>query len=681
MQRGEYCTLRVRDFGTSKVLHHCRQQVQCRQKPDREISAEYLQRSDFLAATLVSIGTYFSALSQYPTADQTTTLKRLGAFLADVKSIQLSDGSLISNLLIAYPGQWLNWILSRSYQLNDPIVWDIHYTPILPFAFFQVVVALALMVYLAALVVRLACPRAWSTNAFLFTLLVVLNFPMLKGIAKVLKYDILSTLFAAIAILHYIGYRAFGRNGVAVIAIFCGLAYLEKDTSLSITILICWLELMLIPLVVTAPRAAMAAAVRFVATFGVIILVTCVLLVPKIWLNPLQMRSIFASVPLYFVNIKPSFALLPLVVLLLTYLGLPAIRDRWPALVPTRVPAQAATILFSIVALTAAALGVSSIFFQQNVLFDPTIVGNDIDVEALRAQSIYVARPIAYSAITTMDHSAMLQHLKEFWSMARVIFYTLPEITLVMIVAAAPLFLFLAQRNQSVLDRHAAPLVLVLFFPVAMLSAFSFADLPFEPKYLVLVSLLLTIFGVYPVLVWLEDIAAPAAVAVQLTVAALMVMVALSAAPSYLRYKNVLRDRALDNAAALDMNRYIWWTWPGWGETAYPISRYVEQQVTTKPVTIAFDYWAPFYRAPGLTWVEADFAKCQSMVDLKNRLQDMKARSVDFQIISKNMSNRQWCLNTILGKLKDKAVYVDRQQGFEYGWLFRFSDVLEAFPR
>ena len=59
----------------------------------------------------------------------------------------------------------------------------------------------------------------------------------------------------------------------------------------------------------------------------------------------------------------------------------------------------------------------------------------------------------------------------------------------------------------------------------------------------------------------------------------------------------------------------------------------------------------------------------------------MKARSVDFQIISKNMSNRHWCLNTILGKVKDKAVFVDRQQGFEYGWLFQFSDVLEAFPR
>ena len=63
------------------------------------------------------------------------------------------------------------------------------------------------------------------------------------------------------------------------------------------------------------------------------------------------------------------------------------------------------------------------------------------------------------------------------------------------------------------------------------------------------------------------------------------------------------------------------------------------------------------------------------------QLQELKSRSVDFQIISKNMSNRQWCLNTIMRQVRDKAVFVDKQQGIEYGWLFRLSDVLEAFPR
>ncbi|MGH6711642.1 MAG: hypothetical protein ACREEK_22065, partial [Bradyrhizobium sp.] len=350
----------------------------------------------------MSIATYFSALSQYSTADQTNTAKRLSAFLADASSIQLSDGSLISNLLIAYPAHWLNQALTRFYQLNDLIVWDIHYTPILPFTLIQVVVTLAFIAYLAALVVRLASPR-WHLNAFLFALLVVMNFPMLKGIAKVLKYDILSTLFAAIAILHYIGYRAFGRNGVAVIAVFCSLAYLEKDTSLSIALLIFWVELFLIPLIIPAPRAALQSAVRFTLTFAVTFLIACALLVPKIWLSPRHLLSIFDSAPQYFVNIQSSLAVFLVGLLALAYLGLPAFRKRWPALAPVRVLRLPVIILFSVISVVVVAFGTSAILLQANVLFDPTIPGNDVNTEALRARSIYVANPIAYSAITTLD--------------------------------------------------------------------------------------------------------------------------------------------------------------------------------------------------------------------------------------------------------------------------------------
>ena len=632
-----------------------------------------------MAATLFSALTYFWALSQYSTADQTTTAKRIVGFFLDVRSIKISDGSLISQLLIAYPAHWLDLALGHFYQLNDHIVWGLHYTPILPFSLVQVIVALTFIAYLAALVVRLALPR-WHLNAFLFALLVLMNFPMLKGIAKVLKYDILSTLFAAIAILHYVGYRAFGRNGVAVIALFCSLAYLEKDTSLSIALLILWIELLVIPLIMPAAGTALQTALLFILKFAVTFLIACWLLVPKLWLSPGELLSIFDSAPQYFVNIRPSLAVFLVALLALAYFGLPAARKQWPALAPVKVPSLTVVLFFSFTSVVVVAFGASAILFQANILFDPTIPGNDVNADALRAQSIYVANPIAYSAITTMDHSALLQHLKVFWSMGRAIFYTLPEITLLMIVGAAPLFLLIARRNPSMLSNHAAPLFLVLLFPIAMMSAFALADLPFDPKYLVLVSLMLTIYGIYAVLLWFDEITAPAVLAaIQLSVAALMVVVALSAAPSYLRYKNVLRDRPQENAAALDMNRFIWWMWPGWGETAYPISRYLESNAA-KPVNLAFDYWAPFYQAPGLNWLPADFAGCMSLDDLKLRLQQMKSQSVEFQIISKNMSNRQWCLNTILRRMRDKAVFVDKQQGVEYGWLFRFSDVLEAFP-
>ena len=651
--------------------------------PPKDVSRGVLRilaTSGLLAATLISAATYFWALSQYSTDDQTKTAKRLEAFVASARSIQLRDGSLVSDLLIAYPAKWLKGVLGHFYQLNDPIVWDIHYTSVLPFALIQVIVALAFMAYLIALLIRLVSPSRWWTNAFLLASLIVMNLPMLKGLAKVLKYDILSTLFAAIAILHYIGYRTLGRSGVAVIAVFCALAYLEKDTTLSITLLIWWVELMLIPFLVPAPRAAVKAAARFTLAFASIFLATCGLLVPKIWRDPRKMLGLFDvdGVPTYFVNIRPSLAVILVIVLSLAYFAMPQARRSWPALVPTKVPASAVTAFFLIVSLTIVALGASAIFVQSNILFDPTIAGNDIDVAALRAQSIYVARPIADAAITTMDHSALLQHLKMFWSMVRAIFYTLPEITLLVIVGAAPSFLLVTQANPSGRKRHAGPLVLLLLFPIGMLVAFSLADLPFDPKYLVLVSVLLTIYGVYSLLLSLDHVGVLVSATVQLAIAVLMVMVALSAAPSYLRYKNILRDRAQETAAALDMNHYIWWTWPGWGETAYPISRYIERS-HAGPVTVAFDYLEPFYKPPGQRWVKADFYKCQSTEELARSLEELRAQSVDLLIVSKNKSNRQWCLNKILLRMRDKAVFVDRQQGIEYGWLFRFSDVLETF--
>jgi hypothetical protein len=55
---------------------------------------------------------------------------------------------------------------------------------------------------------------------------------------------------------------------------------------------------------------AMVSAGRFAVTFSVTLLATCVLLVPKIWIEPRQIRSIFDSVPLYFVNIESSVLLL-----------------------------------------------------------------------------------------------------------------------------------------------------------------------------------------------------------------------------------------------------------------------------------------------------------------------------------------------------------------------------------
>lgn len=631
-----------------------------------------------LMAVLASAGTYFTALSQYPTADQKLTASRLQAFITDFRSAELGNGSLVSDLVVAIPGHAIAGLFDLVYRANDPIIGTIRYTPILPFALAQVIVALALIVYLTFLVVRLAIDRPPDVTMHLLALVLLLNFPILKALCKILKYDALSTLFSAIAIVLYIAYRQyhrqppsafFGRFCMIAIAVFCSLAYLEKDATLAVVLLIFAFELVTIPFISSSRLEAILAAMRFCVVFVLAFCATALLLVPKVLLDPVALPQLFLNIPLYFANIPPSAPAVFVPVLLIAYAMAPARPDLGKGL------ATIAPYCLAAAALVIVALATSALLFQQNILYDPTIPGNEIDADSLRAQGIYVSQPIASSAITTLDRSRWVQHLKIFYSMVRAIFYTLPEIIVLMIVLAAPLVIWLKKERS---DQTA---LLLLMFSTAILTAYSLADTPFSPHYLVLASLLLMIFGLFPLLVALSRLREPIAQGVQVALAAIMLLTAFAAGPTYFRYKNAFRDRALDNAAALDEKRYIWWTWAGWGETAYPIARHLEQQ-NGGPFTVAFDYMPPFYSVPGLHWIDPGFfLKCRSAGDLKTMIANLQAQSVDFVVVSKNMSNRNFCSNFILQRLRGSAVFVDVQQAFEYGWLFRLSDLVESVKK
>jgi hypothetical protein len=82
---------------------------------------------------------------------------------------------------------------------------------------------------------------------------------------------------------------------------------------------------------------------------------------------------------------------------------------------------------------------------------------------------------------------------------------------------------------------------------------------------------------------------------------------------------------------------------------------------------------------PGLHWMDVNFLlKCRSIGDLKSITVDLQTRSTDFVVVSKNTSNRNFCSHFILQRLRGSVVFIDAQQGFEYGWLFRLSDVVES---
>ncbi len=647
--------------------------------PDQRLTR--ILRVAFAVTIAISLVTYFDALSQYATADQEVTALRLTNFLRDSRSASPAQGSMVSNILVAEPARLLAGLLGWFWHIDDLIVWNIHYTKILPFAAMQVAASLAFILYLAHSTTVLARPdTANRTIALLFALMVIMNYPMLKGLVKVLKYDALSTLFSAIAVLCYLRYRAARTSSsetipVASIGFFAALAYLEKDSTVSNSVLLLLIEATLIPFSSANGRAALLRLTHFVGVVAVTFLVTSFAASPIYWRHPLEFLTLFSSVEQYLVNLPMGLALLGTAILASLYILIPMIRPVWPARIGLPV-FQRTLLLFSTAAIVVFA--VASVMFQDNIIYDPTIAGNDLRPEDLQARSIYVSKPIALSSITTLDQSAWVTHAKVLFSMIRTLFYTLPEITIIMIVTAAPLFLFLSRNNEDLFRSHAATLLLLLAVPAATLLAYAIGDVPFDPKYLVLVGLLLTIFGMFPALVALTSGLRPSATTAYLVVTCTVLWTALGAAPVYLRYKNILRDRAIENASPVDMNHYLWWTWPGWGETTYAISRHIEE-TAKRPTTIAFDYRRPFYTSPGITWVRIDFENCQSLAELKAILNGPEVRNADVLVVSKNMSNRQWCLNQILRRMRDQAVYVDRQQGVEYGWLFNYSDVKRAF--
>jgi hypothetical protein len=627
-----------------------------------------------LTILAVTIATYFSALSQYPTADQTNTFDRLHRFLSNPRTIVPADGSLLSDLVVAIPGHLISKALDSVYDLNSPIVWTLHSTPLLPFAIAQVLVAFVLIAFLTKLFVDLTAPENPDVVVLLFTLLVVLNFPMLKALCKVLKYDALSTMLSAIAILLYIGYRKFntrppatffGRFCTGAMGICCGMSYLEKDTSHAVALLILVFELTAIPLVSTDTRSALRQALRFLMSFLGCFLVTTIVLVPKVWFDPRSFGELFANLHLYFVNLPKPVGPVTLALLAMLYWIGPAARiDRkWPAILIGYL-CVSGTIIF--------VLAGAALLYQGNIIFDPLNPGNSLDIEQLRAQSIHVSKPMANMVMTTLDHSALVQYAKLLFSMVRSIVYTLPEITVLMVVAAAPLFLFLSRRRPELLVPDGGALALLSIFPTVLMTGLALAEMPLDPKYLVLVNLLITLYALYPMLLAFREVAPAAANIAKAAICILTIISVLPAGPTYLGYKNLFRDRDIDNAAALDMDRYIWWMWAGWGETAYAIGRYLEGH---RPTIVAYDYLPPFYSVPGLTWAPADFVSCQSEKALEAALTKIKETSAEYLIVSKNKSNRNWCENQILRRTKERAVFVDVRQGFEWGWLFRVSDV------
>ena len=151
---------------------------------------------------VVSVYTYYNGLSQYATADQMEgTYPRIEKFLSNSDSIDFKNGFNFSFITVGIGGKKLDNFLNSKYKLQDSIIGNIYYTRPLPYTLIQVSIALLFLLYLVYLIchlldIRLDNIAGWLYYLFIATIL--LNLPMLKGEAKLLKYDALSLIFSLI---------------------------------------------------------------------------------------------------------------------------------------------------------------------------------------------------------------------------------------------------------------------------------------------------------------------------------------------------------------------------------------------------------------------------------------------------------------------------------------------------
>ena len=140
------------------------------------------------------------------------------------------------------------------------------------------------------------------------------------------------------------------------------------------------------------------------------------------------------------------------------------------------------------------------------------------------------------------------------------------------------------------------------------------------------------------------------------------------------------------------MNKYNWWMWLGWGETTYPCFKYIDK-TTTGTQKILLDYTPPFAENLRLQprynpYFRQTYVDTSSRAYLKFDVNEFKgfinfykndsANKVDYLLISKNVANRGIIGNFIVKNYRDKAVFVDKIGGIEYGWLFKIEDLYNS---
>lgn len=614
-----------------------------------------------------SIGTYYDHLSQYGTSDQDVTLERINLFLADYNQAEIGSGSNLSNILVGLPGFCLQRVLNAHLQLQDHIVGGIYYTDPLPFTVVQVTIALLLIILCVWLLGKLA---GWRLTADYFyhlvVLSVVLNLPMLKGLCKVLKYDCLSILLSATALLCYLlAVQRRSRRLFVLAVVTAALAYIEKDTSISALAFIVLAQTTATGLQAVSFRQLVLKLGMLYAGTLTVFLLTVFATVPRLWSHWGELALILNPIGGYGVSFDLRLVAILGFSIGVIFLSRKAIAQWARKLNKQWVQLGAFLILLALV--------VYAVLYQRNDIKWIPESGPKTD---LTQQHIWVGRMIDRVALTTLDHGPGLTKLKYFLAEMRLLTYFLPEV-----VVLALLFLpFLAGKLRDTVDETS--IVLFAGFCLLHLAAYAYLVVAIEAKYLSLVMFALVLVGALVLAGLIRHLdkknkfaGSAAAVAVVIC----LITPACENRPAHFGYMNAFRNRKAEDIASIALDDYSFWTWVGWGETSSKLVEWAEQHSQGKNIAIAWDYRPPFHYSATVTMIEAqqlrsipDATKMEAFV---TELEEV--RKVDYIIISKNTANRDLALNRLLMENRHKAVCVDRQGGIEFGWLFRPGDLLK----
>jgi hypothetical protein len=588
---------------------------------------------------------------------------------------------MVSYVFVNIPGKILNNIVQKKYKIDDWIIGDIHYTKLLPYTFIQVVICLIVLFYCFHIMFKILDLR-YREHIVLFLLLaiVILNMPDLKANIKILKYNAISLVFSICSIVSYLYYKKNDKNIYLLITIISyTLAYLEKDTSFSIIVIVLFIESIFISFKEKRVIYLLRNLLLFYLNSAAIFVIICYVMVPKVRYDIRSLFAIFDSIKGYIPNTRilwGGFLLIP--ISLLALISIRKIMAKHESFIKNYCNSKKITNTCLALCLLSIVLLIWSMVYQTNNMVLINTASDDV-LKRIASDNLYVSPRMANVSFSTLDRTYVMTVIKTFLNHIRIFVYVVPECVSIMFILS---FLVLYYENRKITGNIAIVLLLSFLFPFTMYISYSvILSLP-ESIYDTLAHVLIAIYSVLVILIYLKNHINDKGIIIP----SIVLIIVLLLRPmiinnqSYFGYMSIFRSAELENTDILSTDNYPCWNWCGWGETFFYITKYLEKTREEKvKVTVCYtgalyenrdiieEYHLPFNRN-----------KTADPIKIRRILSKLKEKGVQYITVNKNVVFRSGFYKYILSNFRDKAIFIDKVGRMEYGYLFKVDEILES---